>query len=308
MENNVLVILASYNGDKFIKEQILSILSQNSVSVQLYIFDDCSEDSTVDIVNSINDERIHLFKNKIPSGNAANNFLNSLSFILNSKFCDYEYISFSDQDDLWLNDKLFNAINSLYTKKFDLYCSNLEVWDEKNNDIKKIIKKDFVQKKYDFLFEGGSAGCTYVFTRNFAEKLIENFSKLNLENWKYFSHDWYIYFFARINKYNVFIDNNSFILYRIHQSNVHGQLNLNNFNAFKKRIQLIKSGWYFNQTNNFKQLISDNEEFYNIYEMYNRNIFSRVYILLKYNFKLMRSNKKFIKFFILSIFLKINKL
>ena len=47
-----------------------------------------------------------------------------------------------------------------------LYFSNLILWDEKTNN-KSIINKSYPQKKYDFLFEGGSAGCTYVFTNDF---------------------------------------------------------------------------------------------------------------------------------------------
>jgi rhamnosyltransferase len=130
---------------------------------------------------------------------------------------------------------------------------------------------------------------------------------LNLEKWKNFSHDWYIYFFARINNYKVFIDTNSFIQYRIHQTNVHGQLNLNNLNSIKKRVELIKSGWYFEQIANFRQLIPLNSEFSFIYDMYYKNIFTRSYILFLYNFKLMRSRVKFVKFFFLSTIIKSNK-
>ena len=239
------------------------------------------------------------FLSNNPKLGFAKNFLNGIA----STQGNFDFYALSDQDDIWLEYKLFNSINSIYTKNFDLYCSNLMLWDEDNNN-KRILKKDFAQKKYDFLFEGASAGCTYVFTRKFAENLSLNFSKIDLKNWKYFSHDWYLYFFARLNNFKVFIDHNSYILYRIHQSNVHGQLNLNNFNALKKRIQLIKSGWYYNHTYNFKQLLFHHSDLLFIYDMYNKNIFTRIFILLKYNFQLMRSNKKFIKFFILSIFFK----
>ena len=134
MVNNVLVILASFNGEKYIQDQIFSILSQKLVSVELYIFDDCSNDKTVDIINSFNDKRIHFFQNTISSGNAANNFLYSLTYILKSNIDNYDYISFSDQDDIWLEYKLFNSINSIYTKNFDLYCSNLMLRGEDNNN------------------------------------------------------------------------------------------------------------------------------------------------------------------------------
>lgn len=308
MKNSVIVILASFNGEKFIKEQIESILSQENVSIELFIFDDCSKDSTFHLINNtFNDSRIHIFRNNIQSGSAATNFLNSLRFILHSNTSYYNYISFADQDDIWLSKKLIEAINVIDNKNIDLYCSNLTIRNEQNLNSRGIIKKDFKQKKYDFLFEGASAGCTYVFKKDFAIKLIENFDNLNLNNWQNFSHDWYIYFFARINEYKVFIDSNSFIQYRIHQNNVHGQLNLNNLNSIKKRVKLVKSGWYFEHIINFKQLISFNSEINFIYDMYYKNFASRLYILCKYNFNLMRSNSKFLKFFLLSILIKPKK-
>ena len=57
--------MASYNGSKFIKNQITSILRQLAKSDQLVIVDDCSFDNTVNIIESLKDSRIKLFKNTI---------------------------------------------------------------------------------------------------------------------------------------------------------------------------------------------------------------------------------------------------
>ena len=75
----VLIILASYNGVRYIEEQIDSILIQNGVDISLFIFDDGSSDGTIDLVNSIKmNKSIQFIENSSPTGSAANNFFNAL--------------------------------------------------------------------------------------------------------------------------------------------------------------------------------------------------------------------------------------
>jgi len=158
------------------------------------------------------------------------------------------------------------------------------------------------------LFEGGSAGCTYVFTNDFCLGLKKVLEKTNYTQWKYFSHDWFVYFYARINDLLVSIDNNAYIKYRIHSDNVHGQLNKNSLYAIKERLKLIQNGWYFQQIKGFNKFITPGSLEGEIYHLYAKNYFSRLYVLLRYNFQLMRSTKKFIQFFIISLLpVKINK-
>jgi rhamnosyltransferase len=299
---NILVVLASYNGEKYIKEQINSILNQKDVNVTLRIFDDCSSDSTIDVINSIKDvdSRVEVIKNITQSGSAAKNFLISLCSLKDFDYTKFDFIALSDQDDLWLPEKLYRAINELTNQNADLYMSNLIMWEEESNK-NTLIKKNYKQKKFDFLFEGGSAGCTYVFSVNFYVILTNNVSKVGLDEWKYLSHDWLIYFLARLNCIKVFIDDQAYIHYRIHKNNVHGQLNKNSLSSLRKRISYVLSGWYNHQINGFINFLDPKSIEYRIYLDYNDNWFSRLYVLLKYNFQLMRSKKKFIKFFILSL-------
>lgn len=304
----VLIILASYNGEKYVKEQLGSILSQEAVQVHIMVFDDVSKDATVEIVNSFkDDERINLIVNDFPTGSAANNFLGAIKYLDKDFIKKYDYVSFADQDDIWLPRKIISAVEMLTNEKASLYLSNLILWDEKTNK-KSLIKKCYPPKKYDFLFEGGSAGCTYVFTSKFAADLKIYLNKVDYNNWKFFSHDWFIYFFARINNYKISIDSNAFILYRIHADNVHGQLNTSSVYAIKERLRLIKAGWYFKQIKGFLKLVPEDSEYRKIYYLYSKNYFTRLFVVFRYNFQLMRSKNKMIQFAILSLLpIKIEK-
>jgi len=297
----VLIILASYNGDKYIKEQIESILSQENVSIKIMIFDDVSNDNTAFVVSLFcNDKRIEFIQNPYPTGSAAANFLGAIKYLNDDFFKQFDYVSFSDQDDIWLPNKLNAAVQILKREESSLYMSNLILWEE-NMGSKSIINKSYPQKKYDYLFEGGSAGCTYVFHNKFCIELKRTLEKVDYSNWKFFSHDWFVYFFARINNFRVSIDSNAYILYRIHGGNVHGQLNANSFFAIRERLRLVREGWYLESINGFLQIIPNNSIERLIYKSYSKNYLTRLTVLLRYNFSLMRSNKKFIQFFIVSM-------
>lgn len=305
---NILIILASYNGVKYIEEQVDSILNQEGVNVTLKIFDDGSKDGTVDLVSSWKEsDQLQLTQNQIPTGSAANNFFNALLSFENSILEMYDYIAFADQDDIWLPNKIQVAIERLQLEKSDLYMSNLILWQEKINK-KSIINKSYSQKKYDYLFEGGSAGCTYVFTTFFGKELKKRLKTINYKDWQFFSHDWLVYFFARLENYKVVMDENAYILYRVHDTNVHGQLNTFSLYAIRERLRLIMEGWYFKQAKGFVKLLYPDSDEYKIYKLYSKNYFTRLYVIFRYNFSLIRSPKKAIQFFIISLLpLRINK-
>lgn len=298
---NILIILASFNGVKHIKQQIDSILSQEDVNIDLKIFDDGSTDGTVELISSIfTSERIQIIQNENPTGSSAKNFFQALQQIEEACFEKYNYIAFADQDDIWLPNKIKEAGIILDTQEADLYMSNLILWQEKSNR-KSIVNKAFSQKKYDYLFEGGSAGCTYVLSAKFALKLKEIIKSTDYLYWKFFSHDWFIYFIARSNNLKVAIDKRAFILYRIHETNIHGQLNTLSIFAIKERLKLIANGWYYHHAKGFINLLPLNSKEVKIYKWYTENYITRLYVLFRYNFSLMRSKKKAFQFFLVSL-------
>ena len=300
---NILIILASYNGVKYIEEQVDSILNQEGVNVTLLVFDDGSNDGTIDLLFSkfsLSTTKVKIIQNIIPTGSAANNFLQAIKTIDDEIIDAHDYIALSDQDDIWLPNKLREAGNTLKKEKSDLYMSNLILLNESSNSTS-IIKKSFKQKKYDYLFEGGSAGCTYVMSKHLINVIKNTINKVEYKNWNFFSHDWFIYFVARINGLCVFIDDRAFMRYRIHQTNVHGQLNTFSFYALKERLKLIMNGWFYYQAKGFVNLLSSNSTEAKIYRLYTKNYFTRMYVIFRFNFSLIRSPVKAIQFFIVSL-------
>lgn len=93
------VCMATYNGEKYIKEQLESILCQLGKNDEVIISDDGSKDSTLDIVRSFQDPRIRIYMNTGEHG-FTKNFENAL------KHSTGDYIFISDQDDVWMKDKV----------------------------------------------------------------------------------------------------------------------------------------------------------------------------------------------------------
>lgn len=121
------VCMATYNGQKYIKEQIDSILCQLSEEDELVISDDHSKDTTKDIILSYADKRIKFFENELRKG-VTHNFENALN---KSKG---DIIMFSDQDDVWLPNKIKELSAFLIENNFDVVTCNCALTDS-NLDI-----------------------------------------------------------------------------------------------------------------------------------------------------------------------------
>lgn len=118
------VCMATYNGEKYIGEQLHSILKQLGENDEVIISDDGSSDSTLYIIEALNDPRIHLYKNEGEHG-YTKNFENAL------KHSDGEIIFISDQDDVWMDDKVRVMCEAL--KYRQLAVHDAEVTDAELN-------------------------------------------------------------------------------------------------------------------------------------------------------------------------------
>ena len=232
----VAVLLATYNGFDYLSEQIYSILNQEIFTPTIFISDDGSNDGTLKILMDLKCNNIKIIDNYFPLKSPACNFIN---LIVSSNLDSYDFIFFSDQDDIWMPNKILSAIDILNTNEFDCYASNLSVF--KNGKVISTIKKSYDQTRNDFLFQSASAGCTYCLNRAAFYKLKEVLCKHELSSFINISHDWLIYAVTRSNNYRWFIDHNSYILYRQHNSNVWSK---GFFSNLLIKIDLIKSGWY----------------------------------------------------------------
>ena len=181
MKNNTscAVLLAAFNGEDWIEEQIESILNQKNIDVHIYVSLDISSDSTIEILNKIidKDKRVILLPYGEKFGNAAKNFYRLIKDV---DFSNYDFISFSDQDDIWKENKLQNSCKAIREKNCDGFSSNvLAFWP--NGKIK-LIKKSQPQVKYDYFFESAGPGCSYVIKADLALNLIDEMLQIFPKN------------------------------------------------------------------------------------------------------------------------------
>ena len=235
----IAILIATFNGEKYLSKQISSILSQKNVSVDLYLSDDSSTDNTKQLINSFIDKNsnIKLINHKRVGGPAKNFYY----LIKKINVTQYEFIALSDQDDIWPEFRLSRAVEFLKKNSGDCYSSDVIAFDEKNN-IKKIIKKSQKQKKYDYIFETPGPGCSFVFTKKFF-KFLQNQLHGDVINFPY--HDWLIYALARQNNFKWAIDNSPNLYYRQHGENFMGA----NYGFFSrlKRLNRILFGEYYKE-------------------------------------------------------------
>lgn len=285
------VLLAAKNGEKWIKKQIKSILSQKNVTVIIIIRIDDSSDKTVSICKEFEKKFTNIYiqkKNILKKSSPAKNFF-SLIAHLNIKNLDY--VAFSDQDDEWFDFKLNRAHKYLGLTNSSGYSS--DVITKKINGKKRKLGKSTTQEKYDFLFESAGPGCTYVLRYKYF-KILQNFVKqnftqvLNLNN-----HDWFIYSFFRASGFKWYLDSAATMIYRQHESNFLGSNN--NFKSYLKRLKMVSSKWYRNEVDNNFNLITKIAKKNLIFDVKKKN----KCILNFYHLR----RKKFDKFILLSFML-----
>lgn len=242
MHKKIAVLLASYNGSKWICNQIDSILNQKGVDVSIFISDDMSTDDTIATIQHHykDNAQIILLKNIGKIGGAAKNFYRLIKDVDFSKF---DYISFADQDDIWYDNKLLRAINMIEDKHIDVYSGNVIAFWE--NGKKVFINKSQAQKKYDFLFSSAGPGCTYVMTKQFLSNFKNHMLVKCVVLDKMHFHDWLLYAYARTHNYKWYIDCEASMMYRQHKNNEFGANS--GMKVFKKRWSQARNGWYREQ-------------------------------------------------------------
>lgn len=240
MKAKFAVLLAAKNGERWIFDQIYSILNQKDIELHLYVNIDDSQDNTEKIIRDIKSSKdnITFFSENKTFGSAAKSFYYLLEKI---PPCQYDYLCFSDQDDIWHEAKLITAYNKIKDGNYLGYSSSVTAFWEDGKKI--IINKSQPQKKWDYLFESAGPGCTYVMSNTLVSQFLEFLNTYRTEILDIDIHDWTIYAFSRARGLNWLIDeNNSLVAYRQHSNNTLGA-NLG-VKAATKRIEQIRKGIY----------------------------------------------------------------
>lgn len=229
----VAVIMSTYNGEEFLKEQLDSILLQEGVWTEIYIRDDGSKDGTKRILSQYSQkENIHLFcENNIGVGNS---FMEMLYRVP----AQYDYYAFSDQDDIWYPEKLAVAVEALSSHDVCLYASNQECTDREGNIIKIRHKKNPYTEPMGILSNNLLSGCTMVFNRKLFLLLTDRRRRPSCDLLRNRIHDVWVGMVASITG-GIYYDAKAFIKYRQHEKNVVGAAEKNNLQKMREQIRKL---------------------------------------------------------------------
>ena len=216
----VSVLLAAYNGENYIRDQLDSILNQTFSDLSVVISDDLSEDDTPAIIQKYEEQypdRIRILENRVKSGSAMNNFFRLLKSVSD------EYVMLCDQDDIWLEDKVEATLTEM--KRLEeqwgtevplLVHGDLSVTDKEGNILHQSLAKYQKIAVHDnrfshYLVENNITGNT-VMVNKALQRLLENTPK------ECVMHDWWMGLLASCFGKISYIDR-PLVLYRQHGNN-----------------------------------------------------------------------------------------
>ena len=248
----VAVCMATYNGAAYLPAQIDSILAQTYKNRILFIRDDSSTDDTPSILREYREkypEQIVLIEGDSEGKHGSNeNFAKALKYVKENY--DFRYFMFSDQDDVWLPEKIEKTLKAMRRKELET-LRNTEERGFMQSDVPILIHTDLrvVDEKLDTLGESfvkyralnpGVKDLSHLLAQNNATGCTMMWNKalndiINLEDERVFQHDWWMSLAACCFGKIAFL-NQSTILYRQHGNNVVGATKVNTLGFILKRL------------------------------------------------------------------------
>ena len=308
------ILLATYNGERFLPEQIESIINQSYTDYSILASDDNSSDCTFEILRSYESvlgEKINVVQSNTHS--AKENFYNLLDM------ADAEYIALCDQDDFWERDRLKKSLKAVqrlerrYGKETPILVhSDLEIVDENlNSKNKKMSELTGISEAIKYAKKESKCLYTISTEKSFSRYLVENnitgntviINKALLDIYKRpkvsFMHDWWLGLIAFTFGKVGFL-NECLVKYRQHESNELGAKNPLELRNIKKRNkQMIRENYdcMFAQVEEFLRLYKDElgksrsadtyyaHKYLNAFvNMKSKNRISKIRDILKYSF------------------------
>ena len=235
--DKVQVLLSTYNGEKYVREQLDSILEQQ-VEVDLLIRDDGSRDATPEILREY--EKTYANIHVIYGENIG--VIQSFFALMNAADRKCSYIALADQDDVWLPEKLSRAVTLLKEQERKeakgssvpvAYCSARQLVDAELNELPSGISYDMVYPVFEnALVENMCTGCTCVMNSALLQLLQGKIPQFTV------MHDFWIYLVVTCFG-TVIYDEESYILYRQHGQNQLGSASTL-FGNYVRRIKNFK--------------------------------------------------------------------
>ncbi|MGV8851203.1 MAG: glycosyltransferase family 2 protein [Rhodoglobus sp.] len=236
----VAVLLATHNGRRWLPEQLDSVFAQEGVEVEVFVRDDASTDGTAEWLAELaaSEPRLTLSPSGDASGSAAANFYRLVQLAPT----DFEFYSFCDQDDIWVPTKLASHVQLIRTLGADGVSSNVTSFTASGE--RSLVKKDFPQRRFDYLLESPGPGSTFLISNRLAT-LTRDYLNSPAAATPPEHHDWLIYVLARAHGWVWHIDAVPTVEYRQHDANVMGA-NVGARSALS-RLALVRKQWHRGQ-------------------------------------------------------------
>lgn len=296
----VCILMSTYNGEKYLEEQLESLIRQKGAEIKILIRDDGSIDGTRLILKRWQEDYPVLIELLLEENIGFAMSFTHLVQIAVERYHDADFYAFCDQDDVWLPNKLAVAVGKLPKEHSDIpitYCSNTTLVDSNLKFISKHWKSDEVcLTKERALIQSFATGCTMVFNRRAAEIYVTHTPSVIKV------HDFLMYQICMFLG-QVIYDRHSHILYRQHGGNQIGSPNA--WGRLKRRFEwrnrertLELQNYYFLET--YRDLLSV-EDIYIFSQIvfYRRSLFNRVALI--FNHKISYTKLEYNFFFILKI-------
>ena len=212
-KTHVAILMCTYNGAAFIEEQLDSFFEQTHDNWSLWVSDDNSTDQTLKIIENYQtrfpDRKISVFTG--PQKGFCWNFQSLLQ-----RKIEADFFAISDQDDIWLPEKLTRAIEIMSSKQIDLYGGRTITLSKTGQ---KVGHSPLFTKELSFknaLVQSVMGGNTMVLSKSFVQ-VLQHTKVMDVA-----SHDWWLYLLCTGSNARVFYDTHATILYRQHGGNIIG--------------------------------------------------------------------------------------
>ena len=210
----VLILLSTYNGQRYLPELLDSLEKQSGVDTEILVRDDGSKDDTVEILRKYQQKYGNLHIHPDINQGACKSFLSLID--LASKKTYFDYAAFCDQDDVWLPNKLSAAVTLMQREHTDFYYSPYQLVDK---NLQPLHDNDHflpIKQLGPSLVYNSVTGCTILCSKKVIDMAASSHPA------QIMMHDSWIFKVALANQCGVSVDNKSYILYRQHGDNVIG--------------------------------------------------------------------------------------
>lgn len=230
MEKKIAVLMSTYNGERYLEEQIQSILDQSYHNWTLYIRDDGSTDRTEEIIRKYarqSDQVVYFNEGKVKNLGVVRSFMDLL------EHTSADYYMFSDQDDVWLKDKLRDTAQQAEINEPGPVCvfTDLENVDQDLNPLQRANGDNVWTDFHQLLFANCVTGCTMLLNDDLKRQI--KFNDIDYQN--VYMHDWWIALVAAAQGKLVYL-NQATIFYRQHGDNVVGSAKKNTLGHILHRL------------------------------------------------------------------------